>query len=364
MDIQTKYSFENFQITVDFSDVLSSGEILSAAVSNVYAYDFEGNDVSSTIISNIAWNDSDVDFYVGAGDRWQRYFIRVQAGSNIPQYFEKQLTVLGWALTTLNEVKTHVSPTPPTTDHVLLLNLIGEATDFIERRCSLPPDWHLLETKHEDELYDGTECVKTLFLRQYPILYVEKLEDDDVQEVRERKWRTAATYTSTGMTVSATQPDGFTFTAQDATRSMQVEVRAPTAGEENQVTRATIGTRNSATEVTFDSNGWSNGTPSTSDKFRFTSGFFLYPYRGKIYWPEGFTSGYQNVKVTYRAGYRNVPGDLNLLCKKLVTGLYAERERMGLKSEKIGNYAYTRMDQMLDKDDKATLMHHRILDIA
>lgn len=376
MDIQTKFAFEKFQICVDFDDVLGTLETIKAADSNVYAYSYDGTDVSATIISNTNFSASglgkDVSFYVGAGYRGERYLVRVQVVTEnvVPaaQQFEKQITVLGWALATLDEVKLAISPAPPTTDHVMLLNLIGEATDFIERRCAYPPDWHILETRHDDELYDGSECGTTLFLKHFPTLYVEKMEDDDTIEVREIKWRTG-TYTATALTVATatSQPDAFAFTAQDATLKRGVESRSGTAGSEDQMTRAHISSR-IATVATLDSNGWSNGTPGVGQKWRFTDGFYVYPNQGKIHYPGGFTSGRQNVRVTHRAGYRNIPGDLNMICKGLVAKIYANRDKHGLKSEKIGNYSYTRggveFTEYLSKEDEKKLFFYRCLNVT
>ena len=375
MDIQTKFAFEKFQICVDFTDVLGDLETIKAASSNVYAYSYDGTDVTSSVISNENYDASgagkDVSFYVGNGYRWERYLIKVQiVTENVTpasQQFEKQITVMGWALTTLDEVKSYISPAPSSSDYVALLNLIGEATDFIERRCNYPPEWHILETKHDDELYDGGGT--KIFLRQYPVLYLEKVEDNDLTEVREMKWRDG-TYTSTTVTVAAASslPDGFAFTAQDATHERGIEARSGTSGKEHEMTTANISSR-TATVATLDSNGWSNGTPGTGEKWRFTDGLYLYPDRGIVEYPCGFTPGNKNLRVTYRAGYRNIPGDLNLICKKLVANVWMNRDKEGLISEKIGNYSYSRgalsaeFSEYINSTDEKKLFRYRLMDV-
>ena len=58
-------------------------------------------------------------------------------------------------------------------------------------------------------------------------------------------------------------------------------------------------------------------------------------------WPRG--TG--NIKVVYTAGYSTVPSDLAGACRILVAWMRASRDNgMPVKSEKLGSYSYTLMD--------------------
>lgn len=62
--------------------------------------------------------------------------------------------------------------------------------------------------------------------------------------------------------------------------------------------------------------------------------------------PKFFNAGAQSIIIKYRAGYETIPADLEQICIDLV-GIYffARKRDSGVKSEKLGDYAYVRSDE-------------------
>lgn len=55
-----------------------------------------------------------------------------------------------------------------------------------------------------------------------------------------------------------------------------------------------------------------------------------------------FPTGFQNVKITYTAGFEDVPADVKRACLLLAEALYATSENdVSVKSEKLGVYSVT-----------------------
>jgi hypothetical protein len=74
-------------------------------------------------------------------------------------------------------------------------------------------------------------------------------------------------------------------------------------------------------------------------------GYFLYKGQGRIYREDGFDSYRKNVKLIYRAGYETTSSDysmLNMICCALVKYIWDNKGKLGLKSEFLGRYRYTR----------------------
>ena len=75
------------------------------------------------------------------------------------------------------------------------------------------------------------------------------------------------------------------------------------------------------------------------------AGYVIYGNRGMIYYETGFASYRKNVKLVYNAGYEEDSSDysqLNLICCMLVKYIWDNKDSLGLKSEMLGRYRYTR----------------------
>jgi len=63
---------------------------------------------------------------------------------------------------------------------------------------------------------------------------------------------------------------------------------------------------------------------------------------GQFYHEGGFERGPKNYRFTYTAGYATIPYDLEEACLELSVWFYKQRQSMGMKSETLGEYSYTK----------------------
>lgn len=78
-----------------------------------------------------------------------------------------------------------------------------------------------------------------------------------------------------------------------------------------------------------------------------STGYVIRKRRGSLYYANGWDVGIENCRFSYNAGYAaGTPEreELRELCCSLVAWVYNNRKHLGFKSERIGNYAYSRGD--------------------
>lgn len=68
-----------------------------------------------------------------------------------------------------------------------------------------------------------------------------------------------------------------------------------------------------------------------------------------IHYPQGFSEGHGNVRMTYYGGNILLPDDVERLCLRLVKRIYNKNE--GVKAEKLGPYSVTHADEGKIKDE-------------
>jgi hypothetical protein len=71
-----------------------------------------------------------------------------------------------------------------------------------------------------------------------------------------------------------------------------------------------------------------------------------------------FTKGFQNVAISYTAGYENVPYDIEQACIDLVALKYKERERIGIQSKTLATETVTYRIWDLNKETKQILKEY------
>ena len=76
-----------------------------------------------------------------------------------------------------------------------------------------------------------------------------------------------------------------------------------------------------------------------------TQGYF-HRYPEDYYW----TTGLRKVEITYTAGYATIPDDIQLLAQKLVAQVYNSLGTGGFESERIGDYSYRVLTDMILSD--------------
>ncbi len=78
-----------------------------------------------------------------------------------------------------------------------------------------------------------------------------------------------------------------------------------------------------------------------------STGYIIYSRRGELFYANGFVMGKQNVRISYNAGYASGTPELEELrelCNALVGYVYTNKGTLGFKSERIGNYSYSKGD--------------------
>lgn len=184
------------------------------------------------------------------------------------------VTLVAWALCTLDEIKEYLGiPLTTTTWDDLLSRLINSSSSFIEketdRRLVATNYVHTVLADKENTWLDG-DGTKKAHARQYPV-----------------------------NSVSACEVSGATIAAAGST------------------------------------------------DYYGSTGYVIYGRRGMLYYEAGWSLGIQNVRLSYNAGYAaGTPEreELRELVCSLVGWVYNNRTHLGFKSERIGNYAYSRGD--------------------
>lgn len=91
-----------------------------------------------------------------------------------------------------------------------------------------------------------------------------------------------------------------------------------------------------------------------------TTNFVIYANQGSIRL-DGlvFSVGIQNVKVTYEAGYADIPEDLQQAVVELVADRFRNKENQGIRSLAIGSYRVDYGDEELPSEIKGVLDGYR-----
>jgi uncharacterized phiE125 gp8 family phage protein len=90
----------------------------------------------------------------------------------------------------------------------------------------------------------------------------------------------------------------------------------------------------------------------------FNPGYRFGPSRLSLYGFR-FTQGYDNVAVSYTAGFASVPDDLAQACIQLVALRYRERDRIGLVSKGLAGEATAFLQKAMTDDVAAVLQRYR-----
>ena len=84
-----------------------------------------------------------------------------------------------------------------------------------------------------------------------------------------------------------------------------------------------------------------------ADDYYGSTGYVIYDKQGTLYYESGWSSGIQNIRTSYNAGYaEGTPEreELRDLCNVLVGVVFQKKDKLAFKSERIGNYSYTKGD--------------------
>jgi len=251
------------------------------------------------------------------------------------------------ALTSIENFKDYINYSDDDKDPIFE-RLINSASDFLARywNRTLPATTYTLER------YDGGG--EKLFLRNFPVTAITQVSQGELGIIRIKYTSTTAynAYVSVSTTGVALNVDGTpvaekTFALNATMQAMATALNAESGWEASVISSLY------------------NGYPSAR-LFKKLNRFALNAYtylempdqplddydvdydRGIIYLPSGFNKGFQNIYVSYAAGFASdsIPSSAEQICIELVKYKYDGIDKdTGLSSEKIGNvYAYTLRD--------------------
>lgn len=277
-------------------------------------------------------------------------FVRAGATVRAEKVFLGPLSAVATDLTTVVNCKTYMNITIATYD-ALLLELVSAATDLIESYCKR----QFMSRTYTCEIYDGSDS-DTLLLNQYPV--------------------TALTRCNTGrldvIAVTNTLTDALSATVSISGLAATLVVTGGAGAGSNAVDWATYTTLTAVVaQINTLGTGWtaslqSSATGTYPSTELIPAGAMvclgnnayldlpdptgLTDYT--IHWDEGMLeiggtwgTTSQDIFVDYVAGYAVLPDDLEVAAKDVVATMYRRREHdLSLKSERLGDYAYTLAD--------------------
>lgn len=231
-------------------------------------------------------------------------------------------------------------------DNYLITELINRASDLINRYCNRT----LKTTAYTLERYNGEG--RKLFLENYPVTAITQICDGTIDAIRVR-------YTSTtayNAYVEIDQGSEEIKLIHDGTTDATIDISSGNDELLSQVVTAINAV--SGWEASISNTDY-NSYPSSQlyTKFnRFALNQFIYlgipdepidgfevDYdNGTVDLPSEFSEGFQNIYVSYTAGYVTIPASLEQICIELVKFKYnLAKKDLTLKSETIGKvYKY------------------------
>ncbi len=298
-------------------------------------------------------------------ERFKTYTIRITATvSGIASAHSCSFLCLGasdvfssttGALTTLANVKLYLGiPTSNTTDDALLTALINRATAAIQSYT----DRTLISTTFRQR-YDGDNS-RDLVLKEYPIISIDFVSIG----------------TNDAFSITNVNSDAYraTISIEDSTLTaptMTLEVYGGTNDGSTTITLSDHATLSALeTAVNALGTGWTmdvgvsaydnydpiellpTGRLECFNNFAYPKipdepldSFHTYYDEGSIRLPSIASRCCNNVIIKYTAGYATTPADLEQACIAFTSYLYSARGKdFSLKSEKLGDYAYTLAD--------------------
>lgn len=224
-----------------------------------------------------------------------------------------------------------------------VLTLRDSIEAYIQKECRRT----FTSTTHTLERYDGTGN-RFLYTKNYPITNITQLSIGTQDGIW--LWNTSA---NTLATVSVT-PTAVILNKDDTTDTLLFADYATLALMTAAISAAGDGWQAQTASSTFDSYKSTQlikryGASAINTNYVYLKipndplyNFEVYENEGKIYYSGGFSSGNNNVFLTYTAGYSTIPDDLQYLIKMTVKHNYniMNSNSMGLSRYRIGDIEF------------------------
>lgn len=292
----------------------------------------------------------------GAGIAYGTY-ITVIGANSLTLSLPATQTATGIAITVLNQ---------PTNFDNLLIRMINQMTDWIERECGKR---RFLQTLYNNEVYSAYGAnQRYLVTKQCPITYITATGDFSGNSATVINIPSTAGMQA-GMPIinSGNIPPGILTYIQSVDSSTQITLTAPASISGTQQIFQIIGL------VSFQ---WRAGTPNAPSWTSFVPDQYELVEDGtagiiRIY---GVMPRLYNnmVRIVYWAGFlinwanagdgvtHTLPSDLTGACENTVVRAFKRRDQAGKTSEALDG-ATTAWDRQIDEADKDAISHYRVI---
>ena len=263
-------------------------------------------------------------------------------------------TASSYALTSITNVKSYLGITASTYD-TILTSLVNQVSDAIETYCGRKFKSRAYTMERQDGM--GSNF---LMVENYPIVSIERI----------------ATTTEGALQIQCTDTSAYSATESVTRGDAGLELPANTqlklsihGGSNDGDSTAAFGTYTTLITLAAQVNtltGWnatvigSFGAWASTELIQHEARECLstplvlsVPYqrlddyevdygKGIVRYGIGFANGFQNVYIDYNGGYATIPNDLEFIAIEMVSNMFHNRNvNRSVKSEKIGDYAYT-----------------------
>lgn len=86
---------------------------------------------------------------------------------------------------------------------------------------------------------------------------------------------------------------------------------------------------------------------------------YFFDNRALVLYNERFTKGFRNVQVSYRAGFAEIPADMEQAATYIVSQMYKRKDRIGVSSKTIGQESISYNANDLDATSKTILNEYK-----
>lgn len=273
-------------------------------------------------------------------------------------------------LITLSEYK-QFDTTTPSSDDTLLGYMISAASEAIVLYCN-----RTFTATDYDEVFDGTGY-RTHLVYQFPLISVSRIATGvtavmTVQNTATAASRATVRVTSTGLSLYSVASGSATTTAITFASATTLTALASAVSLVSGWTASVQGDYGTWASADLKAQQGAMNAKQAASLVIHTQDiqeFSVYAEEGEIDNPFGFTKGFQNWRIAYRAGFESIPEAIKQAAKEVVKATYSSRKLdPNLTSESLGVWSWTKAATQgvdnLSLTSKAALNYYRVIRVG
>ena len=239
-------------------------------------------------------------------------------------------------------------------------------------------DRDLEQTTYTKKLYDG-DGENYLFLKQYPIISIERLAIGRINGIKVHNsssdaTRAVVTINTSGLVLTITggaNAGSDTLAFKDYATLTLLAAAIVALGKNWTASVVNSSYTGHASSELLPVYGAFCGNIANCQSYAYLempdeplTDFKVYPDKGMVYCSGGFSEGHDNVIVDYTAGYATLPTDLQLAVKILVKNIYQKREEETFGLEQ-GSLSYVKrvFERDIPQEAKEILSRYRKIEV-